>query len=61
LITSTNLAKSLKSFAISQSDGYIEGFIHDSLSIIGVMWHPERSMDNYNELFLKNIFKQGSD
>lgn len=59
LISSENLAKCLKSFAISQSDGFVEGFIHDSLPILGVMWHPERSMDNYNELFLKNVFKQG--
>jgi putative glutamine amidotransferase len=61
LITSKNLAKCLTSFAISQSDGYVEGFFHDSLPIMGVMWHPERSMDNYNELFLKSIFRQGMD
>ncbi len=59
LISSENLAKCLKPFAISQSDGFVEGFIHDSLPILGVMWHPERSMDNYDEIFLKNVFKQG--
>jgi|TARA_B110000438_G_scaffold32206_1_gene31734 putative glutamine amidotransferase len=60
LISSENLAQSLKPFAIYQSDGSIEGFVHDSLPIMGVMWHPERSNDNYNELFLKYIFKPGA-
>lgn len=37
------LAKPLNSFAIAP-DGTIEGFTHRSLPIVGVMWHPERTM-----------------
>ena len=56
IITNESLAKSLTPFAISHSDGYIEGLMHNSLPIVGVMWHPERSKDNYNNLLLKKIF-----
>ena len=35
------LGKNLKVVQTSH-DGIIEGFIHESLPIIGVQWHPER-------------------
>jgi len=33
-----------KDFSLSQysNDGVIEGFVHDTLPILGVQWHPER-------------------
>lgn len=39
------LGEGLKSFAESE-DGLIEGVMHSSHNITGVMWHPERDFDN---------------
>lgn len=41
LMTSKSLANCLRAFALSQPDDFVEGFIHDSFPIIGIMWHPE--------------------
>lgn len=37
------LAKSLNPFAIAGDDS-VEGFSHQSTPVVGVMWHPERTM-----------------
>ena len=42
-----NLSKELKIFALAD-DGSIEGFYHKKFKIKGIMWHPERNMNNYN-------------
>ena len=53
---SLNLGKNLSSFAISKNDNTIEGLIHNELSIIGVMWHPERNPDTNSHILLKKFF-----
>ena len=51
--TEKELAPKLKKIAQS-SDNIIEGFYHESLPIIGIMWHPER-MKNINDFNKKII------
>ena len=57
LIHEKSLGKSLEIFAISDFDNSIEGFFHESLPIIGVMWHPEREPNKFNQILVSNFFK----
>lgn len=57
LINEKSLGKNLKIFAISDFDNSIEGFFHESLPIIGVMWHPERDPNQFNQTLVSNFFK----
>jgi gamma-glutamyl-gamma-aminobutyrate hydrolase PuuD len=52
-----NLGNDLNAFAISNDDESIEGFIHSSFSIIGVMWHPERNSNENNRQIISKVFK----
>ena len=58
LILKPNLGQELKIFAKSISDDTIEGFMHESLPIFGVMWHPEREENSEEELKLMKIFQR---
>lgn len=51
------LGKDLVSFALTKNDMTIEGFFHKNLSIMGVMWHPERQQKQFDKLLFKNFFK----
>lgn len=55
IINSDNLGNDLEPFALS-NDNTIEGFFHKSLSIVGVMWHPERSQNEINQEILRKVF-----
>lgn len=57
LIQQNNCGDGLKAFAITQKDNSIEGFFHISLPIVGVMWHPERSMNKISELLFRKTFQ----
>jgi putative glutamine amidotransferase len=57
IIYADNLGNDLNAFAIYDDDKSIEGFIHSSFSIIGVMWHPERSLNENNKQIISQIFK----
>ena len=41
-VTVAKLAKELRSFALSEADGVVEGVFHPKLSWLGMQWHPER-------------------
>lgn len=56
IIIKNNLGSELEIFANSVLDNTIEGFYHKKLPIVGVMWHPERTQNDKNDLILKNIF-----
>jgi N5-(cytidine 5'-diphosphoramidyl)-L-glutamine hydrolase len=56
IITNDSIGNNLESFAICNFDGTIEGFIHKKNKIIGVMWHPERMQDNFNQKLINKIF-----
>jgi putative glutamine amidotransferase len=58
IILKKNLGKDLKIFAKSVNDDTIEGFIHQQLSIIGVMWHPERENNLEKKFKLSNMFHE---
>lgn len=57
LIRLNNLGNNLEPFAITQNDNSIEGFFHNSLPIIGVMWHPERNVNHISELLFRKAFQ----
>ncbi len=55
IINIEDVGESLISFAIHKKDNTIEGFIHKSLPIMGVMWHPERERNtSLLKKFLEN-------
>ena len=55
LIQVKNLGKDLIPFAVYE-DNSIEGYFHKSLSIYGVMWHPERIPTKNSISLIKEIF-----
>ncbi len=57
IIKENFLGKDLVSFALTKNDRTVEGFFHKNLSILGVMWHPERQQKQFDELLFKNFFK----
>jgi len=57
LIQTDGIGDGLKPFAIFSKDGSIEGFFHEKLPIIGVMWHPERDPDLNSKVIISTIFK----
>ena len=57
LILYDNLGEKLIPFAINKIDNTIEGFYHNTLSIFGVMWHPERRPNVYSKFIISNFFK----
>lgn len=54
IISSNMLGNHLKAFAVCSADNTIEGFFHNDLPIVGVMWHPERDSNVTNHLILYN-------
>ncbi len=54
IINFEDIGKSLISFAVNKKDNTIEGFIHEDLPIMGVMWHPEREQ---NSILLKKFLE----
>jgi|TARA_B100001167_G_C16756565_1_gene299038 putative glutamine amidotransferase len=57
MIRTEGMGDGLKSFAIFSKDNSIEGFFHEKLPIIGVMWHPERDPDSNNKVILSAVLK----
>jgi len=47
----------LAPFAICKTDDTVEGFQHQNLPIMGVMWHPERGPNDSNKTILKRFFE----
>ena len=56
IIKQNILGNELEPFALSLDDETIEGFFHRKFPIAGVMWHPERSVSNDNEMILRYFF-----
>jgi len=56
ILTNNSLGNNLKSFAVCDFDNTIEGIFHESNKIIGIMWHPERSQDDFNKKLIIKIF-----
>ena len=57
IISVDSLAETLTPFAFSDIDNTVEAFIHSTLPIIGVMWHPEREQKSFDEKIVGSIFK----
>jgi len=58
IILEEELGEKLKKFAVADDDGTVEGFYHEELPIVGVMWHPEREPNQFNQVILQNFVKQ---
>ena len=56
IIKTEILGKNLIPFAEYEDDNTIEGFIHSTYPIKGVMWHPERKQDINSRNLLKETF-----
>ena len=60
-IKKTNLSPLFNTFAKAQ-DNSVEGIIHKTLPIVGLMWHPERVKDKFikDDLeLISNLFHNG--
>ena len=57
IVTNDSLGNNLKSFAVCNFDDTVEGIIHTSNKIIGLMWHPERNPNQINKQIISKIFK----
>ena len=55
IIKNNDLSDELKPFAIFEDDQTVEGFVHEKLPIMGVMWHPERNSNEKNQDILKQF------
>lgn len=55
IIKNNDLSDELKPFAIFEDDQTVEGFVHEKLPIMGVMWHPERNSNEKNQEILKQF------
>jgi N5-(cytidine 5'-diphosphoramidyl)-L-glutamine hydrolase len=60
IVTNDSLGNNLKSFAVCNFDDTVEGIIHTSNKIIGLMWHPERSKDDFNKKLIIQIFVENT-
>ena len=63
-ILDSDLSSELTPIAIHREDNTVEAALHNTLPILGLMWHPERGSDNYenydkeivNSIFKKRLF-----
>ena len=56
--THEELSPQFTAFAVSEKGHVIEGFAHESLPIVGIMWHPERQnpAHDFDRALLKGLF-----
>ncbi len=57
-VVRADLAPKLKELASSE-DGYIEAYIHNELSILGIQWHPERQSEEFDRNLIQKFIKTG--
>ena len=55
LIKKDDIGKNLQIFALSESDKTVEGYFHNKYPIMGVMWHPERTLNGFSQQLLIDI------
>jgi len=55
LIKKDDIGENLMVFAQSENDSTIEGYFHEKLPVLGVMWHPERDKERKYQSKIVNI------
>ena len=60
IITKNDIGNKLQIFALALHDNTVEGYYHQDLPIIGVMWHPERDMISKHQTKLMEVFENKS-
>lgn len=59
-MTLQELAPELRAFATTE-DGVVEGFVHPTKRILGIMWHPERGEPHpYSGSLISQLFSHSS-
>jgi gamma-glutamyl-gamma-aminobutyrate hydrolase PuuD len=54
----SDLSKYLRPIAIHTVDKTVEAAFHETLPIVGLMWHPERNSDKFDKQIISSIFKK---
>ena len=57
-ILNSDLSKYLRPIAIHTVDKTVEAAFHETLPIVGLMWHPERNSDKFDKQIISSIFKK---
>ena len=57
-ILDSDLSSELTPIAIHREDNTVEAALHNTLPILGLMWHPERGSENYDKEIVNSIFKK---
>ena len=57
-ILDSDLSSELTPIAVHREDNTIEAALHNTLPILGLMWHPEREPENYDKEIVNSIFKK---
>lgn len=57
-ILDSDLSSELTPIAIHRKDNTVEAALHNTLPIIGLMWHPERGSENSDREIVNSIFKK---
>ena len=57
-ILNSDLSKYLRPIATHTVDKTVEAAFHETLPIVGLMWHPERNSDKFDKQIISSIFKK---
>ena len=57
-ISTSQLSLNLRPIAIHTVDKTVEAAFHETLPIVGLMWHPERNSDKFDKQIISSIFKK---
>ena len=57
-ISTPQLSLNLRPIALHTVDHTVEAAFHETLPIVGLMWHPERNSDKFDKQIISSIFKK---
>ena len=57
-ISTPQLSPNLRPIAIHTVDHTVEAAFHETLPIVGLMWHPERNSGKFDKQIISSIFKK---
>ena len=57
-ISTSQLSLNLRPIAIHTVDKTVEAAFHETLPIVGLMWHPERNSTKFDKQIISSVFKK---
>ena len=57
-ISTSQLSLNLRPIAIHTVDKTVEAAFHETLPIVGLMWHPERNSAKFDKQIISSVFKK---